>query len=288
MGTEFWRRRVLDIIMPCPGYGLIGNYLDQVGYNANASRCDAIGHGHPLRGGDWYVRGHEEVLRQIIRHYRLMGVARPLLSHEFFSEPLVGLVNAALLDWDIRLYSYLYHPYIFFESHNPYDGVKDLASLREWLSHDFHSGRMPSFDVPCELPGVDVRAVLRDKRDPADQPALRMIRHWMRVRSAWLNYLNLGTMLHSPHPASGSGQIVASAWRDPDGSTALFFSNPTDKPQKLIFDPARHAPGQVWRAWLENRRPLDLPSRPGPLERELAPDETVILESPRTTPAKQD
>lgn len=281
MGTEFWRRKLLDIVMPCPGYGLIGNYLDQIAHNVNASRCDAVGHGHPLRGGDWYVRAHEQVLGDIIRHYRTMGVDRPLLSHESFCEPLLGLVNTSLLDWDIRVFAYLYHPYVFFESHNTYNGIKDLDTLREWLARDFHSGRMPGFDIPCDLPGVDVRAVLCNKRDPADQPALRMIRHWMRTRSAWLNYLNMGAMLHTPRPAAGSGRITASAWRDRAGTTALFFSNQTGQPQRLIFDPARYLPGRRWKAWLDNGRPIELPGGDQHVDRDLAPDQTLVFETSR-------
>lgn len=76
MGTEYWQQRLLDSVTPCASYGLVGNYLDQVGHNRNGSRCDAVGHGHPVRGGDWYVRAHEEVLHRIIRHYRLLGIPR--------------------------------------------------------------------------------------------------------------------------------------------------------------------------------------------------------------------
>ena len=83
-----------------------------------------------MRGGNWYARGHEEVLTQIIRHYRLMGVERPLLNHESFCEPLVGLFNTALMEGDLRLVSYLYHAYLFLESHEPYTGMEDLGALQ--------------------------------------------------------------------------------------------------------------------------------------------------------------
>jgi hypothetical protein len=272
VGTEFWRQRLLDLVAAGPGYGLVGNYLDQVAQNINASRCDAVGHGHALRGGDWYVRGHEQVIGDIRRHYRVMGVERPVLSHEAFFEPLVGLVNTSLLDWDIRVFSYLYHPYVIFESHNTYTGMKDLATLREWLARDFHSGRMPGFDIPCELPGVDVRAVLKDKRDPAMQPALVMIRRWMRARAAWRRYLNLGEMLHTPRVG---GEIVASAWREPGGGTALFFSNRTGRRQRLVFDAEGYVAGRRWTVWRDEGRGR---REGGKVEAELEADETVVVE----------
>lgn len=187
MGTEYWRRKLLDIVMPCPAYGLIGNYLDQIAQNVNASRCDAVGHGHPLRGGDWYVRAHEQVLGDIIRHYRTMGVDRPLLSHESFCEPLLGLVGLS------------------------------------------EHGRDAAYAAP----------------------------------------------------AAGSGHITASAWRDPAGTTAIFFSNQTGQPRRLIFDPGRYLPGRRWKARLDNRRPIELPGGDQHVDRDLAPDQTLVFETSR-------
>jgi len=275
MGTEYWRQRLLDSVTPCASYGLVGNYLDQVGHNRNGSRCDAVGHGHPVRGGDWYAHAHEEVLHRMIRHYRLMGIPQPLLSHESFIEPLVGLVNAALVEGDLRLLSYLYHPLLLLESHQPYSGVEDLQTLRDALARDFHDGRMPTLALPCSLPGVDVVAVLRDGGDGTDYEAIRMIRHWLKVRSAWLPYLNLGTMRHAPVPAEGSGEIVTSAWENPEGGIALFASNATGTPQKLILDLGTDSRAS-WRAWLDERE--EQIGAGGRFERELVPDETVVIE----------
>jgi len=283
MGTSYWRGKLVEAVAPCPAYGLIGNYLDQIGCNPNVSRCDAPNHDHPLRGGNWYVRGHEEALRRIIQCYQEAGVEHPLLSHEYFCEPLVGLLNTALLDWDMRLLSYVYHPYMIFESHNIYGRWKpDLATLREEVAHDFHSGRMPGLSAPCTLPGVDLNAVLRDKDNPADEPALRMMRQWFTVRSAWLEYLNLGTMLHTPKLSPQSGEIMTSAWQNPNGDVALFFSNATDKPQKLVFDMTTYPGEHSWRAWTNDRQDAgETPLAEHPLlQRDLAPDETLILEAP--------
>jgi len=285
IGTSFWQDKLVESVAPCPGYGIVGNYLDQVGYNINGSRCDAPNHGHPLQGGNWYVRGHEQALNRIIQLYKKAGVERPLLSHEYFSEPLVGLLNAALVDWDIRLLSYLYHPYIILESHNIY-GWKNpsLATLREELAHDFHSGRMPSLCAPqyCKLPGVDLYAVLRDKDNPADEPALRLIRQWFGVRAAWLDYLNLGMMLRTPKVSAESGQIETSAWRNPNGDIALFFSNATGEAQRLVFDPASYPAQDRWRAWRNDRQEVgEIMLEEGTaVVLELAPDETLILEVP--------
>ena len=283
IGTSYWQNKLVEMVTSCPSHGLIGNYLDQIGYNPNSSRCDAPDHGHPLRGGNWYVRGHEEALRRIILVYQKAGVEHPLLSHEFFSEPLVGLLNTALCNWDIRLLSYLYHPYIIFESHNIYGwGNPDLARLREEVAHDFHSGRMPGLTVPCSLPGVDLTAILRDRNNSADAPALRMMRHWFGVRAAWLEHLNLGTMLHTPKLSPESGRIMTSAWRNPSGDVALFFSNATGKSQKLVFDPASFPLRAHWRAWKNDRQEVkELADwNEGAVRLELAPDETLILEAP--------
>ena len=83
-----------------------------------------------------------------------------------------------------------------------------LLVKREKLAHDFHSGRIPTLFLQAasgadviragDLCGIDIQAVLRDKKHPADQPALKMMRRWFGVRAAWLGYLNLGTMLHTP------------------------------------------------------------------------------------------
>jgi len=283
MGTSYWQDKLVESVAPCPAYGLIGNYIDQLGYNPNnASRCDAPNHGHPLRGGNWYVRSHEEVLHRINQLYKNAGVERPFLSHEWLSEPLIGLVNASLVDWDIRLLSYLYHPYIMFESHNIYGWKNpDMARLREELAHDFHSGRMPGLQAPVSLPGVDLDAVLRDPNDPADQPALVMMRQWFGVRAAWLDYLNLGMMLHAPKVSAESGRIMASAWRNPDNGIALFFSNATGEAQRLVFDPASYPVRAGWRAWMNNRQEVKEPvlGKGGAVILELAPDETFILEA---------
>ena len=276
IGTDYWQKKLLDAVAPGASYGLIGNYLDQIGHNRNMSRCDAVGHGHPVRGGNWYVRGHEEVLRQIIRHYRLMGVERPILSHESFCEPLLGMLNTALLDGDLRLLSYLYHPYVFLESHEPYSGMKDLEMLRLALARDFHTGRIPTLDIPCSLPGVDIIAVLRDKRAGTDHEAIRVIRQWLKVRAAWLTYLNLGTMLHGPVPAEGSGEVITSAWESPSGEVALFASNATGSTQKVILD-LDADPKTTWRAWLNDwQNALEADGR---FEWNLGPDETVIIET---------
>ena len=276
IGTDYWRKKLLDAVAPCTSYGLIGNYLDQIGHNRNMSRCDAVGHGHPVRGGNWYVREHEEVLRQIIRHYRLMGVERPLLSHESFCEPLVGLLNTALMDGDLGLISYLYHPYVFLESHEPYDGMKDMETLRRALARDFHTGRIPTLDIPCSLPGVDIVAVLCDEADKAEHEALATIRQWLKVRAAWLAYLNLGTMLHAPVPAEGSGEVVTSAWENPRGEVALFASNATGSSQKVVLDLDAY-PKTTWRAWINGRQ--DGGGATGRFEWELGPDETVVVET---------
>lgn len=282
MGTSYWRDKLVEAVAPGPAYGLIGNYLDQVGHNPNnASRYDAPNHGHPLRGGNWYIHGHEEALRRIIQLYKKAGVERPLLSHEYINEPLIGLLNAALTDWDIRLLSYVYHPYIIFESHNIYGWKKpDLARLREEVAHDFHSGRMRGLMTPATLPGVDLDAVLRDKDNPADEPALRLIRQWFAVRSAWLEYLNLGMMLHTPKVSPKGGRIMTSAWRNPNGHVAFFFSNATGEAQRLVFDPASYPVGARWRAWMNDRQEAGehVLGEGGAVTLELAPDETLILE----------
>gem|GEM_PF-4687193 len=276
MATEYWQQKLLDSVAPCPGYGLVGNYLDQIGHNRNMSRCDAVGHGHPVRGGNWYVRAHEKVLRGIIRHYRLQGVARPLLSHESFCEPLLGLLNTALLEGDLRLLSYVYHAYVFLESHEPYSGFETLGALRRALARDFHEGRMPTLNLPCSLPGVDLTAVLRGERNAADSEALRMIRQWLTVRAAWLSYLNLGTMLPAPVPAPGSGAVITSAWRNPHGAVAHFASNATARDQVLVLE-LEAPPAGPWRAWLGTQQgELRVAAR---FERKLAPDETLVIES---------
>lgn len=280
MGTAFWRNQVLKQVRPLTEYGMVGVYLDQLGYNPHASRCDVPGHGHPLRGGNWYLRSHEAMLKDVRKHFHDNGIARPLISHEFLSEPMIGLLNAALLDWDVTVLSYVYHPYVILESHEPYDGLTSLAALRENLAHDFHSGRMPSLDIPCSLPGVrDVSAVLRDKNNPADEPAFRLIRHWLLLRSRWLEYLNLGDMLHAPRLAPPSGKLMMSAWRSPDGRVALFFSNITDRPQKMAIDLNAYWPGRQWTESLNGRQNTALPAAKGlNIDRTLATDDTLILE----------
>jgi len=282
MGTSYWRQRLLDAVKPGCTYGLVGNYLDQLGYNLNASRCDDPNHGHPLGGGSWYVQSHEKVLRQIIEHYRTNGIEHPLLSHEFFCEPLIGLLNTSLIDEPMQLLSYLYHPYIHFESHSIYgwQQTKDLQALREELSHDFHTGRMPALALGCRLPGVDLTAVLRDNKHPADQPALRMLRHWFSVRAAWLKYLNLGTMLHTPKLEPKSGVISASAWRSPAGDVALFFSNAAPNPQQLIFDLQVCEQQHNWQLYVNDRQLTGhLQQNQKYLQRLLSPDETLVLEA---------
>jgi len=285
MGAAYWRQKLLDSIAPCPSYGLIGNYIDQIGWNPGASRCDAVNHEHPLRGGNWYVQTHEQVFADVVRHYQLMGVDYPLLSHEFLFEPLIGLLNASLVDWDMRLLSYLYHPYIFFESHNIYGwNDPDLDTLRENLAHDFHSGRMPALDAPGRLPGVDMPAILRGREDLADAPALRMMRQWFTTRAAWLDYLNLGTMLHPPQLPPECGDIMASAWESPSGDTALFFSNATADTQPLVFDSQTYPLPAPYQASLNNRQkpPASTSPHQDKLTLDLAPDDTLILEAPHS------
>jgi len=106
--------------------------------------------------------------------------------------------------------------------------------------------------------------------------AIRMIRHWLKVRSAWLPYLNLGTMRHAPVPAEeGSGEVVTSAWESPEGSLALFASNATGTQQKVILDLPADS-DKPWRAWRNDRaEEIKAPAR---IERELDPDETVVIE----------
>ena len=283
MGTDYWQQKLLDAVAPCAAYGLIGNYIDQIGWNPGASRCDAVNHGHPLRGGNWYVRTHVDVFAKIVRHYQLTGLDFPLLSHEYLFEPLIGLLNASLVDWDMRLLSYLYHPYIYFESHNIYGwNDPDLTSLRENVAHDFHSGRIPGLDAPGRLPDVDMTAILEEREDPADSPALAVMQRWFTTRAAWLPYLNLGVMLHPPKLAPECGEIMTSAWRNPDGNTALFFSNATPDVQRLAFDPAAYPVQSDWRLYLNDRleRTGPTPTKPGLVTRDLAPDDTLVLETP--------
>ena len=283
MGTQFWREQILREVRPIPECGLAGVYLDQLGFNPYASRCDNPQHGHPLRGGNWYVKSHEKMLEEIRSYFRSQGLERPLISHEFLSEPMIGLLNAALLDWDVRVLSYVYHPYVLSESHEPYDGFRDLQTLRLRMAQDFHAGRLPALNLPLALPGVkDVTAVLCDKNDPADQPAFGVIRRWLGVRAKWLNYLNLGDMQHDPKLLPGSGEVMTSAWRCPEGRLALFFSNITGQPQKVRIDLKAYG-AQQWTVSLNKDAPKAVSAAEAGFEHTLGTDDTLVLEA---TPAK--
>ena len=85
-------------------------------------------------------------------------------------------------------------------------------------------------------------------------------------------------MRHAPVPAEGSGQIITSAWENPRGEVALFVSNATARPQKAILDLDAY-PETTWRAWLNGRQEA-IPAG-GRFERDLAPDETVAIETCR-------
>jgi hypothetical protein len=136
---------------------------------------------------------------------------------------------------------------------------------------------MPSIDVPSSLPGVaDVRAVIGDLSNPAEEPAFQLIRKWLGVRSAWLDYLNLGDMLHTPKCEPQTG-ITASAWKSPNGGLALFFSNTSDQPQEVTVDLSRYSSKLKWKAYLNERKPLAKVKGKAATQT-LAPDDTLVVE----------
>jgi len=94
--TSAWSRKIRDIVTKLAGeYGVHGIYLDQIGAAA-PKLCFDPAHGHPVGGGDWWVKGYRSMLEQVRREVRRIN-PEFFITTESNAEAWNDLLDALLM-----------------------------------------------------------------------------------------------------------------------------------------------------------------------------------------------
>jgi len=234
--TRVWQDTIGDIVWRLVDeYGVAGVYIDQVG--AAAPRlCMDPGHGHPLGGGDWWVRGYEAMLSRLRARIKK---AHPdaFLTTESNAEPYMRFFDGYLMCNSTRpdlipLFSAVYHDWIL--TFGRYAFPSDL----ERHPDAFYTKIGQLFAFGAQMGWIST-AILHDKyRDGAEY-----LRRLSVVRARSLPWLGFGEQLRplrfSPEPPAVHtmwrrfrqetpvtlSAVQHSVWRAADGSLAIALTN---------------------------------------------------------------
>jgi len=236
--TEYWQRKCVEIASRlAEEYGVDGVYLDCMA-SGPAYLCFDPSHGHPLGGGDFWVRGYGRLLGEMRRTVRSKN-PEMIMTTESNAEPYLGYLDGYLMCNSTRgdlipLFPAVYGGYIItFGRYIFEEDLKNPVSFRMKVGEMFVFGaQLGWFGVPKIL----------EERHRAEALYLKKLAKGYNLAR---KYLMLGEMLHPPisetplptvsavwrFPWSPRGYkatmpvILSSAWKADDGTVGIILTN---------------------------------------------------------------
>jgi hypothetical protein len=174
--TPYWQNKIAGTVARLvEDLGVDGVYVDQVAAAPSAA-CSDPSHGHPLRGGGWWIEGYAEMMRKTWQLLRRKGLDKEtLLTTECNADPYLDMFGNFLMLHAVRsgvvpMFSAVYGGRVpmFARQTNPAEGVAfristgqsilwgcqngwlDLAGM-ELLMNPKHQGELAYLRGLCEL-----------------------------------------------------------------------------------------------------------------------------------------
>ena len=239
LGAPEWRQEVTSFCLGLVAkFGLDAVYLDQLSAASVGvwAMCHDETHGHPLCGGDSWVKMAKELLRSV-RHSCREENPEFAVTSEAICEPLIDSLDIFLnTTWDLGslpLFPAVYGGYaLVFGSDVP-------VQEKEELPYPFLLSRWYIWGAKGGWNGIPLR-------DANNDPEVKMAQKHLRMLLACYenfarSFLTYGQMLRPPvvkegvpHLLSRRGQelqvpsVEAMAWQAPDKRIAIFVANYSD------------------------------------------------------------
>ncbi len=235
--TQLWGRKIRSIVKRLASeYRVHGVYLDQIGAAA-PKLCFDRGHGHPVGGGDWWVRGYRDILEKVRRD--VQGINPEFfITTESNAEPWNDLLDALLMcnstEGELApIYPAVYADRVLiFGAYIFRRDLEDSWAFRVKVSQMF-------------LWGTQLGWLGFDVLEPRFQREAEYLRCLAHARSS-TSLLSGGELLRPPRPDPEVDMVEASwelwgrtwnvrlpaaqatAWRGPDGSVGVVACNMGD------------------------------------------------------------
>lgn len=290
-GSEEARRTMLDIFLQAAALGAPLISFDQAIGGGQSAPCYAAAHGHPPGYGDWMWRSFMDLCDDIRRAGRAIEPEICLMTGNcqemiipamatFWSRQFGVADHGTPGGETVGLFSYLYHEYVtaigaaVVQGQGPQRAQPSPGLRCQALAHNLVRGL-----IPCPF-ATDVPLT---PSSPRQRPIADAFFSFCRPYAAFPEFLILGETLrppaiecawreetYLPRPEQGQGAtesarlvtvrlpcVLPGRFRSPDGSTATFLVNSTDRPQSAQIRPAeagraatlRQADGASERAW---------------------------------------
>jgi Domain of unknown function (DUF6259)/Concanavalin A-like lectin/glucanases superfamily len=239
---KWWQDRIMKVcIEGVRDLGFSGMYLDSFGRGQYF--CYDASHGHITGDSTMSISGMRKMGKRIKSEMRKYNPGA-IISSEASIEQFVDIIDAKLLHYNIfseacPIWQVIYHDYeltygrYFFPK-----PTEDVICGRIRLASNFHIGAQLARFRPD---GSRVGSMRSWKSEKGIKTAASL-RSMSFLRAATLDYLALGEMLRPPEVANSKNievktikftlnvpEVFSSAWRGPDGSVGMFFTNITGR-----------------------------------------------------------
>lgn len=231
--TQMWQNKIYDITRQViDDLKVKAIYLDQVSA-APIKLCYDKKHGHPLGGGDWWVKSYHTMLEKLrtIKDDKGDPIA---ITTEFAAEPYMGATDNFLI-WmarepqDLPMLQAVYSDYTFYFGSNNYDPQESTWKL---------------IQLRCALWGIQSGWMRPDFiLDPQNAYRLKTMKQIVDFRKQAKKYLagELVDLIDGPEPISviWDGKNVeypamqASVWKYDSQTLAVFVANYSDSDKEF-------------------------------------------------------
>ncbi len=235
---KWWQDRIMKVCVEgVRDLGFSGMYLDSFGRGQYF--CYDPSHGHVTGDSAMSITGMRTMGKRIKAEMRKYNPGA-IVSSEASIEQFVDIIDAKLLHYNIfsescPVWQVIYHDYELTYGRFFFPQPKeDIICGRVRLAANFHTG--------TQLARFRPDGSMKGWKTETGKKMEVCLKGMSYLRAAAIDYLALGEMLRPPKVANSKNikvktlkftldvpEIFSSAWRAPDGSVGLFFTNITNR-----------------------------------------------------------
>jgi hypothetical protein len=206
-GTKYWQDKIADVTTRLVrDLDVDGVYLDQVGA-AWPEDCADPSHGHPLRGGGWWVEGYEKMMAECRRRIAKLGKTA-LLTTECNADAYMKEFGGLLMVHSIRNHIVPLFPAVY-GGRAPLFGRFAGFNDPHWM--DFRIMMTQNTLWGCTTGWLGLKEMEQLLNDPKRRGDLELLKNLCALHGVLLPSFDSGQMLRPP-VLSGTIKPVTLSW----------------------------------------------------------------------------